>query len=209
MFTYHYQQPSEYHFSLDSIQFAEFVAQHMRQQSNLSSLRVLDLCAGCGVIGIELSWYLRELKQFDFMEVQDIYTDYFKQNVITVNRPELELRWHVSNYDVLLEDIWKEKFDLIISNPPYFLAGHGTYSPSEFKNRCRLFLDSSFANFIFAMRNSLKMGGKAYFLLRPLPQHGQDVLALVQELLQGSNILVSNLTNIRGTHVVMLEKLGI
>jgi tRNA1Val (adenine37-N6)-methyltransferase len=141
MFTYSYSQPDEYHFSLDSIHLAEFVAEDLRSQPNLSSLRVLDLCAGCGVIGFELSWYVRELRQIDFIEVQEIYTPYFQKNVETVNRPELHTEWHVMNYDVLLEKQWESKFDIIISNPPYFQAGHGMLSPSAFKNRCRFYYD--------------------------------------------------------------------
>ncbi|MGL6035003.1 MAG: hypothetical protein ACRC0N_08060, partial [Acinetobacter johnsonii] len=58
-YTYNYKQPDEYRFSLDSIHLARFVASQLASHSELGSLRVLDLCAGCGVIGIELSWHLR------------------------------------------------------------------------------------------------------------------------------------------------------
>ncbi len=106
MFTYQYSQPDDYHFSMDSIHLAETVAQHLQSREDLSRLRVLDLCAGCGVVGIELSWYLSSLRQIDFVEVQDIYTSYFYQNVSIVNRPELQLRWHPLNYDDLLTSHW-------------------------------------------------------------------------------------------------------
>lgn len=102
-FTYNYQQPDEYHFSLDSIYLARFVATQLKSHTDLDSLRILDLCAGCGVIGIELSWHLRAIRQIDFIEIQDIYTDYFYQNVAIVNRPELQFRWHLLNYDALHE----------------------------------------------------------------------------------------------------------
>ena len=72
MFTYQYAQPGEYHFSMDSIHLAESVAKHLQSREDLASLRVLDLCAGCGVIGIELSWYLPLLKKIDFVEIQDV-----------------------------------------------------------------------------------------------------------------------------------------
>jgi tRNA1Val (adenine37-N6)-methyltransferase len=206
MFTYQYAQPDAYHFSLDSIHFAEFLAEHLRSRTDLSTLRVLDLCAGCGVIGIELSWYLRDIKKIDFMEVQDIYTRHFDNNVALVNRPELQLRWQNVNYDTLLEKNWENTFDLIISNPPYFHPSQGMLSPSDFKNRCRFFLDSSFENFILAMVNALASGGQAYFLLRPLKQHGVDVFSQVDELLKDKNAIAKKITQIRGTDIVLIEK---
>ncbi|MDR3477664.1 MAG: methyltransferase [Gammaproteobacteria bacterium] len=206
MYTYPYAQPDAYRFSLDSIHFAEFLAAHLQARPDLQSLRTLDLCAGCGVIGIELSWYLRDLKKIDFVEVQEIYTSYFYQNVATVNRPELQLRWHQLNYDALLQIEWANQFHLIVSNPPYFQPNQGMLSPSEFKNRCRFYLDSTFANFILAMVNALAEGGEAYFLLRSLKQHGDDVFSTIQGLLQDTNATAKIITQIRGTDVVLLEK---
>ncbi|MBL7480389.1 methyltransferase [Legionella bononiensis] len=207
MFTYQYHQPEEYRCSLDSIQLASFVAEQLRDRQDLNSLRVLDLCAGSGVIGMELTWHLRELRYIDFMDVQAIYTDYFHKNVALINRPELQLNWHLANYDLLLEEQWAEQFDLIVSNPPYFHQGHGVLSPSEFKNRCRFFLDSTFAHFINALANSLTYGGEAYFLLRPLKQHGYDLLADIHNLLRETTMVINTITNIRGTDVIFLKKM--
>jgi tRNA1Val (adenine37-N6)-methyltransferase len=206
MFTYNYMQPKEYHFSLDSIQLAKLVANELRGAKNLKNIRVLDLCAGCGVVGFELAWHLPLLQQLDFMEVQAVYTPYFEQNVMIVNRPELQLHWHLLNYDVLLKKEWKNKFDLIISNPPYFHPEDGMLSPSIFKNRCRFFLDSSFENFIHALANSLAPAGKSYFLMRSLKQHGYDLLANIQALLKETNVSVKKVMPIRGTEVIFLEK---
>lgn len=94
-FTYNYKQPNEYRFSLDSIQLAKFVATQIASNADLGSMRILDLCAGCGVIGMELSWHLNAVRQIDFIEVQDVYTDYFYQNIAIVNRPEVAFRWHL------------------------------------------------------------------------------------------------------------------
>jgi tRNA1Val (adenine37-N6)-methyltransferase len=205
-YTYNYKQPDEYHFSLDSIHLAEFVAAQLKSNTDLGSLRVLDLCAGCGVVGIELSWYLQSIRQIDFIEIQDIYTEYFYQNLVNVNRPELQFRWHLLNYDALHEKKWEGKFDLIISNPPYFQLSHGMLSPSEFKNRCRFYLDSSFQNYIRALENSLATNGKAYFLLRPLKQHGLDLFSDIQKMLKNTTATVEKISNIRGTDIILLEK---
>jgi tRNA1(Val) A37 N6-methylase TrmN6 len=205
-FTYNYKQPDEYHFSLDSIRLAQFVATELQSRPDLGSLRILDLCAGCGVIGMELSWHLQAIRQIDFIEVQAIYTDYFHQNLAHINRPELRCQWHLLNYDELHEKQWEGKYDLIISNPPYFQLGHGVLSPSEFKNRCRFYLDSSFQNYIRALENALAHQGKAYFLLRPLTHHGFDLFSDIQTQLQETTTTVKKISHIRGTDIILLEK---
>lgn len=207
-FTYNYKQPDEYHFSLDSIYLARFVATHLESHTDLGSLRVLDLCAGCGVIGIELSWHLQALRQIDFIEVQDIYTDCFYQNVDNVNRPEMQFRWHLFNYDVLHEKKWEGRFDLIVSNPPYFQPGHGMLSPSEFKNRCRFYIDSSFEHYIRALEHSLAVNGQAFFLLRSLKQHGCDLFSDIQKLLHKSSMTIKKISHTRGADIIFLEKLN-
>lgn len=207
MFSYNYKQPNEYHFSLDSIYFAEYVAKQVEHRENLEHIHMLDLCAGCGVLGLEISWFLKKLKKIDFIEIQEIYTSYFQQNVEIVNRPELELKWHLINYAGLLSKPWKNKYDLIISNPPYFQLGHGILSPSTFKNRCRFFIDDSFENFIFAITNALTPGGEAYFLQRSLKQHGCDFFAYTQELLKDFPIEIQKISTIRTSDVIYLRKI--
>jgi tRNA1(Val) A37 N6-methylase TrmN6 len=206
MFTYHYAQPEAYRFSLDSIRLASFVASQLQSRPNLDELRILDLCAGCGVIGLELTWHLPQIRQFDFIEVQDIYTPFFYENIAIVNRPELQLRWHVMNYDKLLENTWAQKFDVVISNPPYFQPNQGVLSSSEFKNRCRFFLDSTFANFIRGLTHTLVSGGEAYFLLRPLEQHKCDLFSQISEFVPNEKVSVEKIFNIRGTDVILLKK---
>ncbi len=207
-FTYNYKQPDEYHFSLDSIHLARFVATQLESRTDLGSLRVLDLCAGCGVIGMELSWHLQAIRQIDFVEIQDIYTEYFYQNIANINRPELQFRWHLLNYDELHKEQWEGKFDLTVSNPPYFKPGHGVLSPSKFKNRCRFYLDSSFQNYIRALANSLANNGKAYFLLRPLKHHGLDLFSDIQEILQETSVTVKKISHTRGSDIILLEKIN-
>jgi tRNA1(Val) A37 N6-methylase TrmN6 len=206
LFTYNYKQPDEYHFSLDSIYFAEYIAKQLEHRPHLQDVHLLDLCAGCGVIGFELSWFLQSLKKIDFIEIQDTYTSYFYENVAIINRPELELRWHLINYSQLLHPAWQNKYDLIVSNPPYFQAGHGLLSPSTFKNRCRFFLDSSFEIFLYGMVNALVSGGEAYFLQRSLQQHGNDLFFYTQTLLKDFPIRVKKMMTIGSADVIYLKK---
>lgn len=119
----------------------------------------------------------------------------------------MQCRWHLLNYDELHKKKWEGKFDLTISNPPYFQPGHGVLSPSKFKNRCRFYLDSSFQSYIRALENSLANNGKAYFLLRPLKHHGLDLFSDIQEMLQKTSVTVKKISHTRGTDIILLEKL--
>lgn len=80
-------------------------------------------------------------------------------------------------------------------------------SPSKFKNRCRFYLDSSFQSYIQALGNSLANRGKAYFLLRPLKHHGLDLFSDIQKILQETSVTATKISNIRGTDIILLEKL--
>jgi tRNA1Val (adenine37-N6)-methyltransferase len=206
MFTYQYTQPDEYRFSMDSILFAEYLANVLQAHARLADLQVLDVCAGCGVIGLELSFYRPELRHIDFVEVQAVYEPFFQHNISLVNNPALQLTWYLLNYEALLDEAWSNRYDLIISNPPYFQPQQGILSPSEFKNRCRFFLDSTFKHFILAITNALKSQGQAYFLLRPLHQHGFDSFAATVGYLEGAPATATKVACIRGTDVICITK---
>jgi tRNA1(Val) A37 N6-methylase TrmN6 len=205
-FTYQYSQPDEYHYSLDSIEFAEWVAGQIKSEKDPETFRVLDLCAGCGVIGFELSWHLKGLRNIHFMEIQDIYTNHFHNNVSKINRPELKFHWHRKNYEVLQQEVWKDKFDLIVSNPPYFQPEQGMLSSSDIKNRCRFFIDSTYHQYILSLANTLAAEGTAYFLQRPLDHHGSDLFAEAQNSLKNSGVIITKVAQIRACAVMELKK---
>ena len=169
--TFHYSQPDDYHFSHDSVFLAREIFERHSGQLTQNGVKILDLCAGCGIVGMDLIFHQLKEKSFngevDFLEVQEIYQPHFAKNKETLqshffDKP-LSLNWIQASY--ALTDGGK-KYDLIVSNPPYFLMGQGLLSPNEFKNRCRFFMDSDWQTMIRFMKNSLKPEGRAYFLVR-------------------------------------------
>jgi tRNA1(Val) A37 N6-methylase TrmN6 len=221
-FTYNYSQPEEYHFSLDSIEMPWEVAQHFKERiaednqekksspadylrSKMRRYRVLDLCAGCGVIGFELNYHMPELRNIDFVEVQEIYKSHFEANREKVQN-EGEFRFLQKNYEELSKDPeLHQKYDLILCNPPYFKIEQGKLSPSEFKNRCRFFIDSTFEKLIESIEYSLAPEGEAYLLLRTLEEHGYDLLTELRTLIHGK-LQCENLTLVRGTFLLKLYR---
>lgn len=210
--TFEYSQPEEYRFSHDSV----FMARRVYEQTELADLagkRILDLCAGCGIIGMDFLFHLRKDQKSlpvgcDFLEVQAIYREHFEENRRRLGPIETEMKFLDQNYDVLSFREHAESYDLILSNPPYFLPQYGSLSPSEFKNRCRFFIDSDFSKLILGVCNALKKTGTAYILLRDLSAHQWDVLAETKRLCQ-DRIEIQVLGDIRGTYFVSLRHRGI
>ena len=198
--TFHYSQPEDYRFSHDSVFLAREIFELHHTALSRPSVRILDLCAGCGIVGLDLLFHLLKEAEFrgqiDFLEVQGVYKDHFTENVKRLKEhfPHQNplLKWREENYGSPLASV---RYDFILSNPPYFLTEHGAQSPNQFKNRCRFFVDSGWRELISFIKNSLTENGIAYFLVR-------DDLKILIEKNDLSEILFP--FKIRGTWVAQI-----
>ncbi|MBC7714367.1 MAG: methyltransferase [Rhizobacter sp.] len=205
IYSYSYHQPEDYRFSLDSVFLAQKVAEVLKTHHAPETLRVLDLCSGCGVVGLELNFNLKSVNKIDFLEVQDVYRPFFEKNAEQAKSESSEFNFLCMNYADLLKDSFKEKYDVIVSNPPYFFMGEGLLSPNEFKNRCRFFIDSDFKILISSTLYSLKPEGRAFLLVRPGTHHGRNLQDEIKKLSAGL-ATVQVLDEVRGTNIVELIK---
>ncbi|WP_413287672.1 methyltransferase [Bdellovibrio sp. HCB337] len=210
-YTFNYSQPEEYRFSHDSVFLARQVFEAINPDE-IASLKGLDLCAGCGIIGLDFIFHCqKELRtsplSFDFIEVQDIYREHFNRNSQNISADKTSLQFLNINYAELLSEPYQARYDLIVCNPPYFRPGQGKMSPSEFKNRCRFFIDSDFKTLLTAIARALSPKGQAYVLLRSLEDHGFDALQEAREILSGIGH-IEPWADIRGTHAVRITRHG-
>lgn len=208
-FTFNYSQPEDYHFSHDSVFLARRVFELVAGRLSPQSL-VLDLCSGCGIVGLDFGFHCQKELDFapscDFVEVQETYQPHFIENVrrLAPDNPQ-SLRFLSENYAALQSPQYANRYDVVLCNPPYFRIGQGKTSPSEFKNRCRFFIDSDFPTLLRTLVHTLRETGEAYILLRDLSDHSTDPLAEARrELAQTAQINV--LRDIRGTALVRIKK---
>lgn len=216
-FTLNYSQPEEYHFSHDSIFLSRQVFEIIKSQG-LSYDYILDLCAGCGVVGIDLLYHLNKenLKlptELDFIEVQEIYSQHFEKNMLSIKpllkaslKTNLKATFIRENYSQVIRNPQLQgRYQLIICNPPYFRLNHGSLSNSEFKNRCRFFIDSDFKSLIEAISYCLAPDGKAFILIKNLEKHGLNIQQELKDY--ASDLRFQKIGVVRATDLYEFTKL--
>ena len=152
-----YSQPEFYKFNQDSIFLANLPLQ-LRPKGG----RVLDLCAGSGVIGLE--YYMNKknsLTHMTFIEKQKEFEPFLRKNIKKAG---------VVNFQVEILDFSKykgdEKFDLIFCNPPFFAPDASRRAKDPCRNLCRQLIGFTFEQLASFIKLNLRLGGEGYFICR-------------------------------------------
>lgn len=143
-----YHQPDFYHFSEDSTILAREVEKYLDSDDK----NILDLCAGCGVVGIELSRRLEFPHKVTFIEKQEEFRDFLETNA-------QEFLGHP--YKIIIDDYKNvkkhEKYDVIVCNPPYFFNDESRTSTNVNKAICRSMDENEYIGLKgFIKKNSCK-----------------------------------------------------
>lgn len=152
-----YEQPDFYHFNEDSLKLVTFVTEHVS-----SAWNILDAGAGCGVIGIELAKKLKA-RHLTLLEVQDEYSPFLKKNISLQGSPDIATEVVISSFSQ-----WNpsKPYDLIVSNPPYYLPGHGEASGDPSRDIARSFKVDGWRVFLEMMMKALSPNGKAFVVIK-------------------------------------------
>lgn len=149
-----FQYDDAYKFTLDAIELAKFC--------NIKSKdRVLDLCAGCGVVGL-YSYSIKPFKNLFFCEIQQKMCNLIEKNIKNNNLEEKCKIFCKDLKNLTTNDILK-KVDVIICNPPYFKVNSSPINTEEEIAISRHEIKIDFEQIVCKVKELLKEGGKFYF----------------------------------------------
>lgn len=118
--------------SIMSYRFKDFL-----NRCTWQNYRVLDLCTGSGCIGISLALINPNIT----VDLVDISSEALDVANINIRKHNLENRVKAIQSN-LFENLNNNKYDLIITNPPYVSKKDYQRTPLEFKNEPKIALES-------------------------------------------------------------------
>ena len=152
------QSPEKFCFGMDAVLLSGFA-------SAPEGGRVLDLGTGTGIIPILMA-AKTDAKELIGLEIQEESADMAQRSVIY---NDLQDRVRIVQGDIKeagqLFDA--ASFDVVTSNPPYMIGGHGLKNPDGPKSIARHEVLCDLEDVIRAAARCLKSGGKFYMVHRP------------------------------------------
>ena len=146
----------------------------------IKNLQILDLCTGSGAIAVSLAKYLKESK-ITAIDISHKAIQIAKKNAI-INKVENQITFLESN---LFENLPEQKYDIIISNPPYIKRKIINTLQKQVQNEPIIALDGGYDGLDFYRKiiknayNYLKFQG--YIILEIGYDQKEDVINLIKK----------------------------
>lgn len=160
-------------FGIDSVILSDF-AKNIKKGS-----KVVDLGTGTGIIGLLLC-KKTELKEIEGVEIQKEVAEMANRS-IKLNK--LEDKFKILNTDInkIFEDklLEKNKFDVVVMNPPYKEKGTGKINEVDSKIISRHEVKATLSDFIKVASNLLKDKGEIYIVHKP--ERMPDIIQKMRE----------------------------
>ena len=169
-----YSQPDFYRFGEDSL-FLANIFKSFEILDHAQKIHMLDLCCGCGVIGLEI---LKDNQDvcLSSLDLQEEYKNHFIQNTKLLNLENASPQFINAPFDDLKTILFEEKFDYIVSNPPYYNPNKGRLPLNIKKQISKFFIVDNFKNYLETVHHSLKKEG--VFWLSKTTKNNNDVTDL-------------------------------
>lgn len=188
-----YQDSDSYCFTSDAVHLANFVKAP-------KNAKVVDLCSGSGVIGM-LVFAKNNIDSVKLVEIQSrlaqlsqdsVNYNNLKKNIEIINKP-------LQN---ICEEIGKEKYEVVVCNPPYKEAGENLKNIKEDIAIARHELKVTLEEIVCEASRLLKFGGKFYTILKE--ERLCDLIALSRKYnLEPKELRI--ITSAKGANVVMMQ----
>ncbi|QNQ83847.1 methyltransferase [Lactobacillus sp. PV037] len=154
------QDKDAFSFSLDTLLLAYFAKEKIHD-----SYKVVDLCSGNAAASLYMAYFNKA--KYEAVEIQPEMADQAKRSIILNN---LENRINVNTLNAINapQKLGKDKYDMVVVNPPYFKAPKGHHlNPDKRKAIARHELEINLEQIISVASDLLKMKGKMFMVHRP------------------------------------------
>ncbi len=169
-----YSQPDFYRFNEDSLRLVKFI-----KEKGIVVTSILDLGAGCGVIGIEIANHQKP----EVLTLVEYQKEYFSH--LQLNR-EHQLKV-LLDCEIIQASFgeWKpdRKYELVVCNPPYYLPGHGQPNKDRRRELARSFVKDNWAILLNCIESALEPGGRAFMVIK-------NDLLILKEVIKNSGVLI-------------------
>ena len=152
------QHPGRFCFGMDAVLLSAFVRVKEGEC-------VLDMGTGTGVLPILLSAKTKG-KSFTGLEIQPESADMAKRSVLH-NRVEERVQIVEGDICKASEIFGKASFDVVCTNPPYMISGHGLANEKSAKTIARHEVLCTLEDVLREAKLTLKSGGRFYMVHRP------------------------------------------
>jgi tRNA1Val (adenine37-N6)-methyltransferase len=156
-----YLQPDFYRFNQDSILLVDTVLTLTKKPQS-----ILDLGAGCGILGIELARKFHP-HRLTLLEMQEDFLYFLKENVQKFVPNSVHTEIKIASF---ADFETTESFELIICNPPYFFPGHGQPSQDHRRGIARSFQHDNWEVLLQLIGELLSPNGNAFMVIKDDPR---------------------------------------
>lgn len=150
-----YQPKEGYRFSLDSILLADFVKCTAHD-------KMVDLGTGCGIIPLILH-HNKTFHSILGIEIQEELAELARKNVF-LNKAEGKIQIVEEDFRRFAASYDREKFDIVLSNPPYRKLNSGRLNPEQGKAIARHEISCTLEELISATAKLLDIKGQFYYI---------------------------------------------
>jgi tRNA1Val (adenine37-N6)-methyltransferase len=182
-----YRQPDFFRFGSDSLTLVKYV---LSRVANRHWQNALDCGAGCGVVLLEIAAQIKFL-ELCFLEPQYEFMAALKENISVYHKKNPHVICHVvqkslGEFTNLFKS--KKKFDLIVSNPPYYEISQGRVSPDVRRAQAHHFVLESWESWLKNLKILLTDEGEIYFCTKNfshtadefIERHGLKITSKIQ-----------------------------
>ncbi|MBQ3222953.1 MAG: methyltransferase [Clostridia bacterium] len=189
------QPQKQFRYGTDSVLLADFAA--ARRFSN-----AVDLGSGSGVIALLMVARMPKAR-VDCIEIQPWAADILQRN-IEMNGMQERMRAFCCDMRAAAERIGREKYDLAVSNPPYYDAATSLRSPSEEINTARQDGECSPNELCRAAFSLIKTGGR-FAVVYPAARAMALLRAMEENRIAPKRIRCVQDTSVRAPKLLLIE----